>query len=97
MAGEVYAEKLERLRSARFPEPVCFKGLTLHRRTEPGVFPNTGEPRVFYRFEKTTTTPIESIHNFDSINTPTNISDNTDVTNDSWGGSAYESDSIPST
>ena len=45
-------KELAALRAAGFPEPECFRGLTLCRRTEPGVFANTGEPRVFYRLEK---------------------------------------------
>uniref|UniRef100_A0A7S2GJP4 Uncharacterized protein n=2 Tax=Octactis speculum TaxID=3111310 RepID=A0A7S2GJP4_9STRA len=52
MAGEAYPKKLAALRAADFPEPRCFRGLSLRRRTEDGVFENTGEPRVFYHFER---------------------------------------------
>lgn len=52
MAGEAYPKKLAALRAADFPEPRCFRGLSLWRRTEDGVFENTGEPRVFYHFER---------------------------------------------
>ena len=55
MSGLVYTSKLAQLRRANFPQPQIFQGLVLRERLEPGAFANTGGPRNFQFFERTTT------------------------------------------